>query len=44
MGRGIKIPWIGGSIYHRYGGQHTMDRVVKVSWIGVDIPWVEGPI
>ena len=29
MGRGgVKIPWVGGSIYHGYGGQytHTMDR------------------
>ena len=22
---GVDIPWIGGLIYHGYGGQHTMD-------------------
>jgi hypothetical protein len=27
MGRGVKIPWVGGQI--------TMDRVVKIPWIGV---------
>ena len=41
MGRGVKIPWIGGSIYHWEGGQNTMDRGVNIPWIrGVDIPWV----
>ena len=38
MGCGDDIPWVGGSIYHGYGGQYTMD------WGGVDIPWVEGSI
>jgi hypothetical protein len=37
MGRGVKIPWVGGSIYHGKGGRYTMVR-------GVDIPWVRGSI
>jgi hypothetical protein len=38
IGRGVKIPWIVGSIYHWEGGQNTMGRWVKIPWIrGVDI-------
>ena len=50
MDRGVKIPWVGGSIYHGHGGQNTMGRGfniawiggVKILWIGVKILWVEG--
>ena len=35
MGRGVKIPRVGGSIYHGLGGQHSMGRMVKMQWIGV---------
>jgi hypothetical protein len=34
IGRGVKIPWIGGSIYHWEGGQNTMDRGVNIPWVG----------
>ena len=34
IGRGVKIPWIGGSIYHWEGGQITMDRGVNIPWVG----------
>ena len=34
MGRGVKIPCIGGSKYHGYEGQNTMDRGVKIPWVG----------
>jgi hypothetical protein len=48
MGMGVKIPWVGGSIYHVYGGRYTMGREVNMPWVGsrytmvrgVDIPWV----
>ena len=37
IGRGVDIPWVGGSIYHGYGGQ--------IPWIGgLKIPWVGGSI
>ena len=33
MGRGVKIPWV--------GDNYTIDRGVKMSWVGgVNIPWV----
>ena len=39
MGRGVKLPWV--------GGQNTMGKwvfipwiEVKIPWKGVDIPWV----
>ena len=35
MGRGVKVPWIGGSICHGKAGQNIRDR-------GFDIPWVGG--
>ena len=45
MDRGVKIPWIGGSIYHGYGGQNTMDRRGQNTMdSGVDIQWVGGSI
>ena len=31
---GVKIPWIGGSIYHGQGAQNTMGRGVKIPWVG----------
>ena len=34
MGRGVKIPWVGGSIYHRQGGQNTIGRRVDIPWVG----------
>ena len=34
IGRGVKIPWIGGSINHWEGGQITMDRGVNIPWVG----------
>ena len=34
IGRGVKIPWIWGSIYHCEGGQITMDRGVNIPWVG----------
>ena len=37
MGKGVDIPWVGGSIYHGWGGQYTMGR-------GVDIIWLRGSI
>jgi hypothetical protein len=37
MGRGANIPWVGGSNYHEYGDQNTMD-------MGFDIPWIGGSI
>ena len=50
MGRGVNIPWIGGSKYHGKGGQNTIGRGVDVPWVGgsifhgyrVDIPSVGG--
>ena len=33
MGRGVKIPWIGGSKYHEYEGRYTMVRGVKMTWV-----------
>jgi hypothetical protein len=50
MGRGVKIPRVGGSIYHGLGGQHSMGRMVKMQWIGVQynmgrgvkLSWVGG--
>ena len=42
MGRGVKIPWVGGSIYHGYGGRYSMGRGVDIPWVGVKIPWVGG--
>ena len=35
MDREIKIPWVGGSIYHGNGVRYTMGR-------GAKIPWIEG--
>ena len=32
MGRGVKIPWV--------GGRYTMDMVVDIQWVGVTIPLV----
>ena len=34
IGRGVKIPWIGGSINHWEGGQITMDRGLNIPWVG----------
>jgi hypothetical protein len=34
MGKGVDIPWGGGSIYHGEG--------VDIPWVGVEIPWVGG--
>ena len=34
MCRGVKIPWIRGSIYHGVGGRYFMDRGVKIPWVG----------
>ena len=42
MGRGVKIPWIGESIYHGQGVQYTMGRGVDMPWLGGKIPWIEG--
>ena len=30
MGRGVEIPWLGGSKYHGLGGQNTMGRGVNI--------------
>jgi hypothetical protein len=35
MSRGVKIPWMVGSIYH-------MDRGVNITWIGDSIYYGEG--
>jgi len=37
MGRGVDKPWVGGSIYHGYGGQNTMGREVDIPWLGESI-------
>ena len=34
MDNGVKIPWVGGSIYHGLGGQNAMGRRVTMQWIG----------
>ena len=44
MGRDVKIPWVGGSIYNGYRGKNTMVRVVDTPWVGGGIPWVGGSI
>jgi len=36
MGRGVKIPWV--------GGRYTMDMGVDIPWLGVKIPLVRGSI
>ena len=33
-----------GSIYHGSGGSKRHKHGVKIRWVGVEIPWVEGPI
>ena len=33
MGRRFKIPWIGGSKYHGYGGRYAMSRWTKIPWV-----------
>ena len=42
MGRGVKIPWIGGqntmgrgSIYYVYWGRYTIGRSLDIPWVGV---------
>ena len=43
MGRRVKIPLIGGSKYHAYGGRYTMVREVKLQWVReIKISWVIG--
>jgi hypothetical protein len=52
MGMGFNISWIGGSIYHLYGVENTMDRGSKYHGLvvpysigtGVKIPWIGGLI
>ena len=34
MGREVKIPLVGGSKYHGYGGRYSIVRGIKISWIG----------
>ena len=50
MGRKVKIPWVGGSIYTMVRGvRYTMDMGINIPWVGgqntmdkgFDIPWVE---
>jgi hypothetical protein len=41
-GYGIKIPWVGGSIFHGYGDQNTMDRGQNTMGRGVNMPMVGG--
>ena len=31
MRRGINIPWVGGSIYHGYGGWYAMVRGLDIA-------------
>ena len=44
MGRVVKIPWVGGLIYHGLCGRYTMGRGRYTIGKGVDISWVEGSI
>ena len=52
IGRGVKIPWIGGLTYHGLGGQNTIGRVFDIPYVGhhnamgrvFDIPWKGGSI
>ena len=45
MGKGVKIPWVGGSMYTIERGSKYHGRGVNIPWIGgVKIPWVGGSI
>jgi hypothetical protein len=33
-----------GSMYHGYGDRYTVGTGFEISWIVMDIPWVEGSI
>jgi hypothetical protein len=35
MGRGFDVPWVRSSKYHGYGAQYTMNRCVKIPYVGV---------
>ena len=37
MGRGVDIPWVGGSIYHGYGVRYSMIRGARYTWVGGSI-------
>ena len=37
MGRGVNIPWVGGSIYHGYEARYTKCRKLDIPWVGSSI-------
>ena len=42
MDRWVKIPWVGGPIYHGWGVQYTMGRGQNTMGNGLNIPLIGG--